>query len=230
MTYAIGDPDHIEVHESIRLLFMAAGLDPDLIPGTATIGATGHVDDHNRIADALAWLDENGVIGGYADVSATTGSPTVSTVTVDGDAGTLYDFGANGSITMTAGRARVTVIGGGGGYWASNGDGTAGEVVDGWFDFTAGTHTVTVGANVAGLGDGGKSSIGSIVGANGGQAGGYMGAGMWIAGTRAAGKPSGITGSSVTYGKTGGTPTYYGDGGTNGVASIAGRVFVFIPD
>ena len=131
MTYVEGDPGHIDVHESIRLLFMAAGLDPDLIPAEATLGATTHIDDHNRIAEALQWIDDNGVLGEpNAVVASTTGSPATSTV--DGDA--CYKWTSNGSITLTsAGMVTVMLVGGGGGggavYHHNGSDGGAGGVI-----------------------------------------------------------------------------------------------------
>jgi hypothetical protein len=160
MTYEIGDPDHIEVHESIRLLFMAAGLDPDLIPGTATIGATGHVDDHNRIADALAWLDENGIPGpAPATLSGTTGSPTVGTG-LGGRA--LYEWTGNGTFTVaTAGWIRVVNVSGGkAGVGSTTNAGGGGIVQDFYLYVTPGTYTVTIGAGgTYPSGSGGASSV-----------------------------------------------------------------------
>ena len=65
-------------------------------------------------------------------ISATTGSPSASTVTLAGVGGTLYDFSGAGSITCaTPGRARVLVIGGGSDDNGGN-YGNAGEVFAGW--------------------------------------------------------------------------------------------------
>lgn len=177
MTYAIGDPDHIDVHESIRLLFMAAGLDPALIPGTATIGATGHVDDHNRIADALAWIDENGVLGpDWATVASTTGSPTTGTFT--GTDGVLYNYwkwtGA-GSVTFaTPGRVKGLLVGGGGGAGVDGGGGGGGYLpIDVLIDNALRAWPIVIGAGGTGAalgGNGGYSNFGwfQAVGGGGG--------------------------------------------------------------
>jgi hypothetical protein len=222
MTYAIGDPDHIEVHESIRLLFMAAGLDPDLIPGTATIGATGHVDDHNRIADALEWLDANGVLGAWADVSATTGSPTATTPT----GYHVYEFASSGSFTIPAdGWVEYLVQAGGGGSTGNYGGG-GGNTRYGVAWLTAGTYTVTVGAaGAATPTDGGTSEIVGVAKCLGGVRGGttawgqgakggtgdlFGGGGGSLTdgsgGTGGAGITSSITGTSLEYGKGGNYP------------------------
>lgn len=161
-------------------------------------------------------------------VSGTTGSPTTSTVTLSGVSGTLYDFSANGTFTCTAGRARVVAIGGGGGWASTNFHGSGGGVFDGWVDFTAAAHTITIGAGSGNNAAGGSSKCGSICGANGGATGLEIGAGYWLGGASTAGVPSDITGSSVTYGDVG-SPGNYGDGGTNGVSGINGRVFIFVP-
>lgn len=165
-------------------------------------------------------------------VTATTGSPTVTNVTVDSDYGTLYDFGSNGSITTTAGRARVLIIGGGSDDSGPN-YGNAGIVFAGWIDFTAATHTVTVGARGTSASAGGYSAIGSLAGANGGlkptNSAIGIGAGLWLNVAAYAGYPDGITGSTVTYaGAAGSSLTTYGSSYA-GPASVAGRVFIFIP-
>lgn len=223
MTYAEGDPGHIDVHESIRLLFMAAGLDPDLIPAEATLGATTHIEDHNKIAEALAWLDANGVLGGDATVSATTGSPTLTTA-ADKD---RYKWTANGSFTLDSdGYVEYLVAGGGGtGQTAFNPSG-GGQVSTGYLKLTAGTYAVTVGAkDAAGTAGGraGMSSIGTLALAPGGQnaISGHGGRsaynGDWSSGGAggAGGAASGATGgpgiastiadgsTSVEYGKGG---------------------------
>lgn len=212
MTYAIGDPDHIEVHESIRLLFMAAGLDPDLIPGTATIGATGHVDDHNRIADALAWLDENGIPGPpwvVVNEGSSTGV-TFSTLTdPDGD-GKNYRLATMTSnctlVVTTEGKAqRMLISGGSGGNGDPNNHGNGGIILDGEAVLEAGTHSVVIGAGGAAsaASTGGTTKIGtSLLWATGamGQSGSFN--------SRAGYRPSLITScyaSSIT-----GTSTYYG--------------------
>lgn len=169
-------------------------------------------------------------------VSGTTGSPTTSAVTVGGVTGTLYDFGANGSITLSrAGKALVCIIGGAN---ADNGSyyGNAGTVFYGWIDLTAATHTIVVGASATGANEGGHSYIGSIVSAPGafkplsttegrGAGRGFSGANLYD------GYPVDITGSSVTYGKTQPTTNTATEYGSSYPGSVrAGRVFIFIPD
>ena len=156
MTYAIGDPDHIEVHESIRLLFMAAGLDPDLIPGTATIGATGHVDDHNKIADAIAWLDANGTFGPPAPTVIEGSSTNATFATLTDSDGDGYNYRkatwtTSGSLVLaTGGWVYALVVAAGGSYVTSTADGEGGRIFEGWLYLAAGTHTVTIGAATAG--------------------------------------------------------------------------------
>jgi hypothetical protein len=215
MTYAIGDPDHIEVHESIRLLFMAAGLDPDLIPGTATIGATGHVDDHNKIADALAWLDENGVIGGRPVVNegSSTGATFSDLTNPDGDGKNyrLAVWNGNGTLVVTtAGLADVLVLGGGGANNTYGGSG--GRIMLGKWKLPAGTLNVVVGAGAGGGTDsgagqnGGYSSLNEpqIIGGGGNGGWNYMTGAMAFYGGGGQNRrayPSSITGTSVDYGR-----------------------------
>ena len=222
MTYVEGDPGHIAVHESIRLLFMAAGLDPALIPAEATLGATTHIEDHNKIADALAWLDANGVLGAWADVSATTGSPTVTTPT----GYHVYSFGSSGSFTLPAdGWVEYLVQAGGGGSTGNYGAG-GGMTRTGVAWLTAGTYTVTVGAaGSSSPTNGGNSEIVGVAkclggvrsgatlwgqGAKGGGGDLFGGGGGSLTdasgGTGGDGITSSITGSSLEYGAGGDYP------------------------
>lgn len=243
MTYAIGDPDHIEVHESIRLLFMAAGLDPDLIPGTATIGATGHVDDHNRIADALAWIDENGVLGpDWATLTSTTGSPASGTFTYSGATYTYRDWTANGGITFaTAGRVTALIVGGGGGSGSRGGGGGGGYVAT-ELDVLAGVaYPVTIGAGGTGAADtaatGGDSRFGPVVAGGGGGGGGTVRGGLSGGSGGGSGQPSssypngaaattygpqGYAGGNASGGDGGGGASAAGSGGTGG----AGKAWI----
>ena len=238
MTYAIGDPDHIEVHESIRLLFMAAGLDPDLIPGTATIGATGHVDDHNRIADALEWLDENGVLNGAATISGTTGSPTTGTGK-DGKA--LYTWTGAGSFTVSvAGLVRILAVDGGGGAVSVPHAGGGGYVTDLILWLEPGTYTVTIGAGGAWTNSLGGST--KVTGSglltlwqlgkydynkgDGGRSADYAGVYSDISGTSVgyggAGYKSGHTGSTAAFGgePSGGLARANSGGGGSPVGTV----------
>lgn len=215
--------------------------------GTYTIAGTGGVT-LNGSATSLAagaaatvyksatntWRCLPFSAGDAPTVSGTTGSPATSTVTVGSRTGTLYDYNANGSITTTAGRALVCVIGGG---CADSGPnyGNAGVVFFGWIDLTAATHTVTVGAAGGGGSNGGDSSIGAIVSAPGGPLASYgtnsKGAGRGFSGANVYdGYPVNITGASVTYGGgEGSSLTTYGST-KSGVGGYAGRVFIFIPN
>jgi hypothetical protein len=202
MTYVEGDPGHIDVHESIRLLFMAAGLDPSLIPDEATLGATTHISDHNKIADALAWFDENGIPGpGPATVSGTTGSPSTGTG-LDGKA--LYTWTGNGSFTLSAsGLVRLLVVSGGGGAGTLAQGGDGGAFDDVLVVLPAGTYTVTIGAAGAyPSGNGGTSSViravanGFALGAN--RVPGYN-LGNDGRSTDATGRQSDISGTAVGY-------------------------------
>lgn len=167
-------------------------------------------------------------------ISATTGSPSTSTITLDGVSGTLYDFGSNGSITCaTPGRARVLIIGGGSQDSGPN-YGNAGDVFAGWIDLTAATHTVTVGAIGTGGSPGGDSCVGTLRAAAGGirpiSSSYTFGSGRGFGVAQYAGTSDDITGSTVIYaGATGSGATTYGST-YSGPAAVAGRVFIFIPN
>lgn len=166
-------------------------------------------------------------------VSGTTGSPTTSSITLDGVSGTLYDFGSNGSITTTAGRARVLIIGGGSQDSGPN-YGNAGDVFAGWIDLTAATHTITVGAIGTGGSPGGDSRVGTLRAAAGGirtiSPSYTFGSGRGFGVAQYAGTSDDITGSTVIYaGATGSGATTYGST-YSGPAAVAGRVFIFIPN
>lgn len=96
-----------------------------------------------------------------SDVTATTGSPTISTSGTD----TIYAFTGSGTITLSkTGYANILVLGGGGGSTrhVGNGAGDAGLLVYGFHQLSSGSNTVTVGAG--GVGD---SPSGSPGGSNG---------------------------------------------------------------
>ena len=169
MTYVEGDPGHIAVHESIRLLFMAAGLDPSLIPAEAVLGGTTHITDHNKIADALTWLDDNGIIGGSPVVNeGASTNVTFSTLTdPDGDGidYRLARWTTNGTLVVTTpGLAQIMMISGGpGGVGVTPAQpGCGGGIVDGAHALPSGTLTVTVGAGGAYNAPGGESAIGAL--------------------------------------------------------------------
>lgn len=146
---------------------------------------------------------------GDADVTVTgtTGSPTVDTSSVPGY--TIYTWTGNGSVTTTAGWAEVLVLSGGGAGQTYGGEG--GRILTGKQQFTAATHTVTVGAGAVGGTDtgvnqlSGYSELGPVITGRAGAGSNYvLGArgGYPTAGSDyLAGFPSTITGASVTYGK-----------------------------
>ena len=129
-----------------------------------------------------------------ATYSATTGSPTITTP----GGKTCVDFTGSGSITTSAGFVRYLLIGAAS-YDVSYPYGNAGDVRDGYLLLTAGTHTITIGANGS---HGGASSIGafavtaaSAIGFNAGNAQGAGG----TTGDLTLGFVSDIDGTSTTY-------------------------------
>jgi hypothetical protein len=140
--------------------------------------------------DGSAWVDYD---AGYiqATVASTTGSPATGSFTdVNGLTWDYYDFTGDGSITVSAaGYADCLVIGGGGGGSQDSasgrvlqGGGGAGAVRFGLQYLSATTHTITIGAGGAGLvttgttavfaTSGSPTTLGSVVRAGGGGAGG----------------------------------------------------------
>ena len=161
-----------------------------------------------------------------ATVSATTGSPT--TTTVSGK--TLYQFTGSGSITMTAGTFDTLMIGAGAGGGAAYGGGGGGQVLYLTGQLAAaGTYTVTVGAGSAGssgtYASGGKSVLGSLISVGGGH-GGTNAANRTTGGDGSSGgggAVSAIGGLGLTYdgaaGRTDGA-TYSSGGGGAGAGAI----------
>lgn len=162
------------------------------------------------------------------DVTATTGSPTITTFTDSSSIGwTVYKFtAASGSITFgKSAYADVLCVGGGGGYWSTpNVWGCGGYVTPGFTLMPASTLTITVGAGGAAAANGGYSRIGTTIGAAGGPAGKERGAGQWEAGNSNAGFTSTITGSSDTYGPSNNTAKYGGGGSSD--SGAAGVVII----
>jgi hypothetical protein len=76
-----------------------------------------------------------------ATVTATTGSPTITTV----GSKTYYQFTGSGTATLTAGTLRVMVQAGGGGGNSSRSGGAGGQITR-IIEMAAGTYTVTIGA------------------------------------------------------------------------------------
>jgi len=174
-----------------------------------------------------------------AVVSATTGSPTITT---DGTA-TIYTFTGDGSITFSkAGKISVFGIGGGGGskgYRRPSGGGAGKHYENPDLFVEAGTETITIGAggsaggNSAGYaGGGGPTLFGSSVFCNGGSgafsieqrnwqnAGGGSGGpsgGNYISNTQnlsnVRGQGSSLTGVTGVDTDISGSTTRYGTGG-----------------
>ena len=141
-----------------------------------------------------------------ATVTATTGSPTITTVGTR----TIYKFTGSGSITTTAGEVEVLIVGGGSNSGGS--DGNAARIMSGIQTLTAATHTVAVGVL------GATSSLGPL---NSGPSGRAFNAAnrTGAGGTTAAPLTpfsSSIDGTSRTYAAGegfGGSSTTFGDGG-----------------
>jgi hypothetical protein len=124
---------------------------------------------------------------GPATYSATTGSPTVTTV----GAKTCLEFTASGTITLTRGTIEYLIVSGGSPGVPGNHFGLGGPWMYGKVGVEAGTFTVTVGAQSNGSG-GGRSSFDTIVAASAGF-------------TNAAsltGLTSSITGTALEYSRT----------------------------
>ena len=148
-----------------------------------------------------------------ATVSSTTGSPTITTV----GSQTCYLFSGSGSITCTAGSARVLIVSGGGGGGTSGngaGGGGAGGMVEQFLVLTAGTVTVTVGSGGAIATNGADSSFGSYLSSLGGGKGGNYAAGAGSTGGSGGGGGGGTAGAGA--GASGTTASYYVTGFTGG--------------
>lgn len=171
-------------------------------------------------------------VGNWAQVTATTGSPTTGTYTdANGVEWKYYRWSSSGSVTTTAGLVDALLVGGGS-YTFTSYDGQGGRVLTGIQSLATGSNTVTIGAGgTSGSVWGGTTSIGSVTvgpqgpmgsGASGAGAGGVIGTNVRL------GIASSITGSSVTYAEVvAGTPAVntgqasYSDTGLNGGSGIA---------
>jgi hypothetical protein len=164
MTYNIGDPDHVGVHNRLRAdtsaLALSTGVDVTL-PPPRTLGDTGHTDDHNLLTDALAKIAADA----KPPTAIATGG-TVADVTIDGVVYRVHTFTTDGTLTVErAGQADVFLIGGGAhGDSAGNHVGGPGVVREGTFVLPVGAIPVTVGVSgTATVWDGTTSSLGDIV-------------------------------------------------------------------
>ena len=121
---------------------------------------------------------------GFASVSATTGSPTEGSRTIDGTDYNVYVFTGSGSITFdNPGFARILAVGGGGGGVGYNSSkaaaGGGGGVRWGSFEVSATTYTVEVGAGGAAAGNnqagtGGDSAVTGILVSSGARGGNHL--------------------------------------------------------
>jgi len=187
--------------------------------GALTIAATGGVTINNNTGTVAqysaysiiktatdTWYAVSG--GGIpkASYSATTGSPTITTV--GGKSCLVYN--ASGSVTLTAGLMDVLIIGGGGaGYLGGGGAGA--HVYMTSLYFAAGTHTITVGAGGSGTGynSGNASLAGPYIAPGGG-------------GGAARGQNGGSGGGSYYSTSGAGLSPYGNNGGTGSTADCAG--------
>ena len=212
-----------------RLAAKLAGVKADTAPATPatndvwldTSGAAGVW----KIWNGSAWVSFSGAaVLTAADVSSTTGSPTITTSGIY----TIYKFTGSGTIVLgKAGLCDVLVQGGGGVSYATgtycSGGGAGGLIAINAY-LAVGTNTCTVGAG--GATDGGNSVLGSLFAIGGGFgnssgstiAGNKGGCGSGGSGAgRAAGlgiPGQGFDGALVASGFAAG-------GGTGGVASGA---------
>lgn len=136
MTYNIGDPNHLGVHNDLATEVEAMadeiGVDVDL-PGQKDLGDTGHVADHNMIASAIDKVAQAIEINSGPGLAELVG-PIVGTGTrheFDEDGVTFYAFECLSSCTITVNSAgfipEILILGGGGsGGASSSGAGGAG--------------------------------------------------------------------------------------------------------
>lgn len=218
MTYNIGDPNHIGVHNQLAsdVAQQAATFGVEVtLPPQRNLGDRQHVDDHNLLATAIQAI---------ADYSG----PLPSTTTVFGITAT-QDF----TVPANATQVDVYAVGGGsgGGYGSWGGSGSIREVTD--HAVTGGqTLVITVGAGGVAAAAGGTTSVtgidGTIVTASGGTVGSRSDAapGTWhdVWGWKGAnganngnprGVPTGGGGSGSTSCRSGGqaAASYTGSGG-----------------
>ena len=144
-------------------------------------------------------------LGGWADITATTGSPTKHEYTdSDGNDWTAYEFTGDGTITTTDGVADCLVVGGGAKSYAASSEGSGGGVMIGLQASPSGTHTVTVGVGGNSPRDGSGSQFLAQIGSASSDNANSKGAGA-VNSTKGIpeywqGVHSSITGTDIEYG------------------------------
>ena len=202
-------------------------------------------DDVLEFYDGSDWVEFSSTPGA-AVASATTGSPTETTITDGGITYDVYQFTGDGSITFSeAGFAEVLLVGGGagGGSRSFGGGGGAGDHFLATVYVAAGTSTVTVGAGGVGNsiqtagypgvpsrfgdyigigGGGGGAREGQLNGLPGGSGGGGNGGESANTGGAALGKIGFAGGNGAAdVGVRGGG----GGGGAGGVGAVGTSTF-----
>lgn len=171
-------------------------------------------------------------LGGWADVTATTGNPTKHEYTdADGNDWTAYEWTGDGTVTTTGGLMDCLVVAGGAsgapGAWAGGG-----AFIAGIHNFTSAALTVKVGAGATAPGtNAGWSQLGdykpagpTTCSSGGGQYIGYPGD------SPADGFPSSITGAAKTYTQSNmPAPPANTGSGSNGPPGASGVVIVRVP-
>ena len=195
MTYNIGDPNHLGVHNDLATEVEAMadeiGVDVDL-PGQKDLGDTGHVADHNMIASAIDKVAQAIEINSGPGLAELVG-PIVGTGTrheFDEGGVTFYAFECLSSCTITVNSAgfipEILLIGGGGGgggSYSAGGGGSGGYTNITQAYFSASTHGVVIGESGIGGSEynnskaGQASLLGSYVGIGGGHGATYSLAG-----------------------------------------------------
>jgi hypothetical protein len=212
--------------------------------GMVWVDTTDPANPKGMVWNGTKWSSFSGGLtglGGWADVTATTGSPTKHAYTdANGYAWVAYEWTAAGSITATPGLLECFLISGGsGGDGVSQGAG--GRVAEGLYRTTLTTaQAIVVGsAGSVGGGAGSRSYVANVV-STGYSSGYWGGAGAFIAsqsgapdlsqGAAHAGWPSSITGVSVDYGQVSATPrANRGDGSVGAIPGSTGVVIVRVP-
>ena len=197
-------------------------------PSSPSVGQVWIDSDDNlgRVWTGSVWQLFSGAgILAAADVSGTTGSPTITNYTSGGINYRSYEFTASGSITFSrAGLCDVLVIGGGGAGSGNNtasqtgcgggGGGGALKIVDAYMP--TGAQTVTVGAG----GTGGSSNTGTS--GNSSRVGPFYAVGGGNGGGNSERGNNGGSGGGAGYGQSGGSAIQGNAGGTGGSGSNFG--------